>query len=641
MASSSPTPNLFLTNAPASEGEKSLIRQRIQEARNERRVTEIHLNLLSTSAKLTDEDEVRNCLQSLDDFIHDHEALLSSIRDLPPELLEKIFLQTTWVRNFETDLGVEILEPLPKFIFGPVSQVCRYWRTIALVTPGMWTSIPALCKWRSNDPEPEPVIHLIRTFLERSGNSPIHITVYITQIFDELNDSDELKTPCLDLLVSQCSRWKTAILHVDRRVIRRLQVGTLYTPVLESLNFRCRMSSLAVDNNPSQIYPLAPRLTHAIVDSWASLVYLRLPWDNIRTFTGLPNQLKHLRPAGPTLEVCCFRGPLSRMRYPTEPIHFAKLRFLSIINNNYLSREFGNSNVTTFRWIHAPTLTFLEIKGHPVWPGASLIVRDLLSNTLSSSSLLQSFTFHVRGLLEDEFKELLSAMPLLIFLDICDTPSHYFSAVGRRKPDYPQKALAPRLKLITIRDFSDRDPKPLIALCNSWQLKNEDGRRDYLCIDLVYSSSKLCLRAQDRIEGWDRGPWTKQRVPGSELSKIFGWSAFIANNFLARDEQERNYGFPRNRKRIVRPASQLNKVFTLIEEHEFSDPKMLEVSRLRPMMEDVVKLPPDVLPDEGYGFQLRAAALCHEWAGTSIFSRFVLSADLRKITLSSVLAEDL
>lgn len=541
MASTSPTPNLFLTNTPASEVEKSLIRQRVQEARHERRATEA--SLLSASTESANVDEIRKRLKSLDDFIHDHEALLSSIRDLPPELLEDIFLRTTsWVRKFETDLGVEILEPNPEFILS-LSQVCKYWRTIAIATPEMWTSIPALRKWQSDDPESEAFIYLLRTFIERSGNSSIHITVHIEQLFNDLEDSDQLESPCLDLLASHCHRWKTAILHIDRSIIRRL--GVLYTPDLESLNFRCRYAAGWMDMGGHQLPRLrllAPNLTHAIVDSWQSHSFLRLPCGNLRTFTGLPDHLKRLRRAGPTLQVCCFRGPVSVMQYPIEPIHFAKMHFLSVINNNYQHPwNFGRHNETPFRWMNAPNLTFLEIKGHPVRPGASLIVRDLLSHTLSPSSLLRSFTFHVRGLLEDEFTRLLSAMPLLIFLDICDTPSHYFSALVRRKPDDPQKELVPRLVSIRIQDFSDRNTKPLIELCDSCQLKNR-GYQCYLSIDLFYSSSRLCLQAQDRIEGWDSETWIKQRVPGSELSKIFGWATFIANHFLARDGQSEKYG---------------------------------------------------------------------------------------------------
>ena len=541
MASTSPTPNLFLTNTPASEVEKSLIRQRVQEARHERRATEA--SLLSTSTESTKE-EIRNRLQSLDDFIHDHEALLSSIRDLPPELLEDIFLRTTsWVRKFETDLDGEILEPDFEFILS-LSQVCRYWRTVSIATPGMWTSIPALRKWQSDDPESEAFIYLLRIFIERSGNSPIHITVHIKELLNNLEDPDQLQSPCLQLLASQCHRWKTAILHVDKSIIRRL--GELYTPDLESLNFRCRYAAALMNNAYyPRLYILAPRLTHAIIDNWQSHSFLRLAHFNIRTFTGLPDHLDVLRRAGPTLEACSFRGPVSMMQYPTEPIHFAKMHFLSIINNNYQHPwvSFGHHNETPFRWMNAPNLTFLEIRGHPVHPGASLIVSDLLSNTLSPSSLLRSFTFHVRGLSEDEFTRLLSAMPLLIILDICDTPSHYFSALVRRKPDDPQKPLVPRLMSIRIQDFSDRDAKPLTELCDSCELKKSGYQfEDDLCIDLFYSSSRLCLQAQDRIEGWDSETWIKQRVPGSELSKIFGWAAFIANHFLARDGQSEKYG---------------------------------------------------------------------------------------------------
>ena len=540
-STSSPTPNLFLTNSPASEAEKSLIRQRIKLARDERRTTEASLfSTESTNAK----NKLQNQLKSLDNFIHDHEALLSSIRDLPPELLAHIFLwSTSWVRKFETDLCVEILEPRPKFILS-LSQVCRYWREIALATPGMWTSIPALRKWQSDDPEPEAFIHLLRTFIERSGNSPIHVTVHITRLFKNLNHSNQLESPCLDILAFHCHRWKTAILHVDRAIVRRL--GALYTPVLESLNFRCRcpgwmaMSGLQLP----QLHLSAPCLTHAIVDSWQSHSFLKLPCGNLRIFTGLPDHLQRLRRAGSTLEVCCFRGPVSAMQYPTEPIHFSKMHFLSVINNTYRQPwfQFGHHDETPFRWMYAPNLTFLEVKGDPVHPGASLIVRDLLSNTLQPSSLLSSFTFHVRGLSEDEFKRLLSAMPLLTFLDICDTPSHYFSALMRRKLDDPQRALVPQLKSIKIQDFLYRDTKSLIDLCDSCHLNKKSGNAEYLCIDLLYSSSRLFLWAQDHIEGWNSEMWTKQRVPGSELSKISGWATFMLSQFLARGGRSEKYG---------------------------------------------------------------------------------------------------
>lgn len=63
----------------------------------------------------------------------------------------------------------------------------------------------------------------------------------------------------------------------------------------------------------------------------------------------------------------------------------------------------------------------------------------------------------------------------------------------------------------------------------------------------------------------------------------------------------------------------------------------IQVSRLREMMGDVAKLPHSALPDEGYGFHLRAAALSYEWARTCTSSRWLLCADQQRLTVYPLL----
>jgi hypothetical protein len=204
----------------------------------------------------------------------------------------------------------------------------------------------------------------MRTFIEHSRNAPIHVTVLITNALNDLSEDAQPESPCLELLASQCHRWKTAIFH-----------------------------------------------------------------SKISTFTGLPWDLAAMRPAGLNLNACTFRGPVSVMSYPTKPIRFNRLRALVIENNNYQppNLQFRQAFETPFRWMAAPNLEMLIVKGHPILPGASPIVRDLLLTTFPSSSMLLSLRFDVRGLTEDDFKTLLSATLFLKHLDICDTPSHHFS----------------------------------------------------------------------------------------------------------------------------------------------------------------------------------------------------------------------
>ncbi|KIM35305.1 hypothetical protein M413DRAFT_32564 [Hebeloma cylindrosporum] len=581
MASSTTLPpHLFQTNDPPTESERVYIQHQIQLAQFAREAVfkTIKPKFLSPRPDKEYLEDLAELL-SLEAFIYKHQCLLSPLRYLPPELLTEIFLfAIPRERFFETEPDVAIEEPNHRFILR-LSQVCRYWRKVALAEQRLWTSIPALGKWQSDQPEPESKIQLMRTFIERSGNAPIHVTILILQVFNNLIlEGGRLESPCLDLLAAQCHRWKTAILHVDLSIVERL--GQLDAPILESLNFKCRYPGawMFVSGPYPRLRVLAPRLRQVIADSWQSHSFLQLPWNEISIFKGLPDDLESMRPAGPNLKACTFRGPISRIEYPTEPILFDKLNFLFIDNSNYQPPhfQFGQEFETPFRWMAVPNLEFLFMKGHPVLPGASLIVRDLLLTTLPSSSVLLILHFHVRGLTEDDFRRLLSATPLLKRLSICDTPSHYFSHLIRGDPitpNVPQQPLLPKLECLVIRNFSGNDAGPLVALAESRRSK----RQQFLSISLFYSSIRQCLNAQERVEGWDE-ILKREGAPGSELAKVRSWANYVAKHVLGPCGKARDYGFTRRPKYISQSLLEMDAVLKLIEQHEFNDLRILEVS---------------------------------------------------------------
>jgi len=533
-------PHLFRTNDPPTEAERTYIRDQINVARLKR---ETVVDSLLSHQKQKPHSEIFAEFSSLNELINNYLTLLSPFRYLPPELLVEILLFSVHERSFMTDLGGAVFEPDYPYILG-LAQVCKYWRKFALATQELWTSIPFLRKWQSDTAESESLLQLMRTFIERSGNAPIHVTVLITNPFNNLVEGAHLESPCLNLLVSQCRRWKTAILHIDKSIVEKLV--KLYAPVLDSLNFRCRYPAAWMFHNwNASLLLLAPLLKHVIIDSWQSHAFLRLPFSRIITFTGLPPDLESMGNAAPYLTFCRFRGPVSTMSYPTEPIRFDKLCALLIENNNYQppNMQFGQDFETPFRWMAAPNLEVLIVMGHPILPGASLIVRDLLLTTLPSSSTLLFLCFNVRGLTEDDFKSLLSATPLLKYLDICDTPSHYFShliRVDHTTPDEPHQPLVPRLQFLIIRKFSDNDGAPLVALVDSRRVKGQQS----FSLNLLYSSTRQCLQAQDRLEGWDE-ILKRESVPGSELTKVRGWATYIAKQFLGRSGEGKDYGVRR------------------------------------------------------------------------------------------------
>ncbi|KAF8964032.1 hypothetical protein BDZ97DRAFT_1817620 [Flammula alnicola] len=385
-------------------------------------------------------------------------------------------------------------------------------------------------------------------FIERSGNRPIHVAIMITR--------GAHVSPLLQLLLSQSHRWKSAILHLD--LSRHLELfEDLDVPTLESLNFKCRcdVRRLVYGWFELHVDAKAPKLKHAIVDDRRSSIFLEIPWNQLLTFTGLPYDLELLRPAGPTLETCVFRGPVGIMNYPKEqPIHFSKLTSLRIANTNYQHTQhglqFGWANDIPFRWIIAPVLQNLEIIGHPVIAGASPIINDILSTTLPSNSLLKALTFHVRGMTDEDFTRLLTVMPNLEYLDLCDTPSSYFASLIATHQSFTnpeQLPLVPRLRTLKILNFSGADTDVLADVHDSRQpllyRQHEDKKIEViespvqynLLVELTFSSFRACLGGQDRIEGWDKLR-NAHATKGSEYTKVLGWARHLALQFLRRKD---------------------------------------------------------------------------------------------------------
>ncbi|KIM35309.1 hypothetical protein M413DRAFT_14609 [Hebeloma cylindrosporum] len=392
----SPLPHLFQTNAPPTEYERIYILGRIQLDLSLREELE---TLFSRPGNPHSVDlQIIERMVSFSKSIINHQKLLSPLRYFPRNFFRRYYYSPYLMRVFSTDLEVAVQEPDYQYILG-LSQVCSYWRKVALSTQGLWTSIPFLAKLKSDTSESESLLQFMRMFIERSGNAPIHVTVLIHRMFNDLEEDAQLESPCLDLLTSHCHRWKTAILHVDKCIVDKLV--KLYTPMLDSLNFRCRYPTelMFPETWDTGMIILAPHLRHLIVDDWQSHAFLIVPMRKVLTFTGLPWELESMRPTGPNLNTCTFRGPVSSMAYPTEPIRFDKLRILSIENNNCTPPDlhFGHEFDTPFRWIAAPNLKSLTVKGHPTVPGASLVVSDLLLTTLPSSSMLLFLYFNVRA----------------------------------------------------------------------------------------------------------------------------------------------------------------------------------------------------------------------------------------------------
>ena len=90
------------------------------------------------------------------------------IRSLPHELISEIFI---WVCDVEQDPSTGLMQTTIQAM--RLSHVSRFWRTIALGTPRLWTKLQVVVK-RANI---EPALELIKLWVPRSMSRPITICV--------------------------------------------------------------------------------------------------------------------------------------------------------------------------------------------------------------------------------------------------------------------------------------------------------------------------------------------------------------------------------------------------------------------------------------------------------------------------------
>ncbi|KAF8806678.1 hypothetical protein BYT27DRAFT_6636011 [Phlegmacium glaucopus] len=560
----------------------------------------------------------------------------SMLNLFPPEMLLEIFLQVVPApRSFETGNSIKFPDHDHKSIF-TLSQVCSYWRSVALSTPGLWTCIPFIYSKDRKNCRSDNFLALIRLFIERSGDTPIHITISICKLcmageYYDLID-EPIPHPAIDLILSHSHRWKSAIIHLDHYLFPLLgsleSEGESVLPILESLNVRSHYRDVyGPYTGPKNIFTNAPALRHAIFDGHQTHHCLNFPWSQLTSYIGLPDAMENLRPASAHLTTLVLRGPLSMMAYPSSSLQFPQLTSLRVEHTSHpYPHTFVLHPNTVFQYIVAPNLLSLEISDHPSEARAPRIVEHLISTTLSHCPPLQSLSFRVAGLTLNLLEKLLDAVPSLVSLDVYNIPPEDFYSLIFKTALTPDGLCAPRiqqLESLTIRglsDVDDVDVTPLVDVYISRRLIFEKSQgipqTKVPCIKLTYSSSSTCFQAQDQIEGWARH---KDYEKGSEYLKLIGWRDYLAKQFLSRvsniGQKYAIAGTPAQwKKYLCKDMSKINRFFNVIECHELEDVILLEVSRLTTIMRDISGMPAGVIPEDNvYCFRQRARSLMHKW----------------------------
>jgi len=247
-----PVPELLRTYHPPSTSQINSIQQVISDA--DSTLDALDNKILKLEDML---DDLRRRRVALDNFKQAHQAILSPMRRLPPEIIGDIFslcLHNRWQdRVFESREAPLLL-----------SQVCTGWRGIALSNSRLWSTVSLFLQ----DSISESELALVRTWLARAGEHPLSIRL--------VDPWERVTHPVIDLISSCSDRWQHVELCVAQSHFENLHSGV---PILESVKFLVVGS--AMWTQPMNAFLMAPRLHSLHFDFPISPSVMQLPWTQI------------------------------------------------------------------------------------------------------------------------------------------------------------------------------------------------------------------------------------------------------------------------------------------------------------------------------------------------------------------------
>ncbi|EAU87160.2 hypothetical protein CC1G_05849 [Coprinopsis cinerea okayama7 len=400
----------------------------------------------------TEIERLRASLQALEfrrltlqEDIAQHEASLSPLRRLPPEILSEIFLYAqgdatvSWPRVDTTGAS-----DIP-WKFG---RVCSYWRTVFMSLPKLWSRINIdlstvrLASLEANHPVQARAHEFLQACLHRSGTEPLWISLRYQpggvggpgRAQDDR--TAELASSLLAVLVGDAERWQDVALDLDNLFSYRsiLAATRDRLPILHALSLSSS-GNLAPAPRPWQAiesFLNAPRLTRLTLNNIAHPTHhLRMPWG----------QLKYLRSKGSTflegefsrilkecvlleefttedervLEVAATTAtvhphiptgtspPNGQLATVSSAVYLPHLHTLCLVNkSSYISR--------IFQLITAPSLTTLSIRARTLFnpeqtinmlrrSKASLQLRKLVMQSSKDPEVVWEENYGIVGLL--------------------------------------------------------------------------------------------------------------------------------------------------------------------------------------------------------------------------------------------------
>ncbi|KAF9060844.1 hypothetical protein BDP27DRAFT_1429607 [Rhodocollybia butyracea] len=338
-------------------------------------------------------------------------ALLSPTRKLPNETLLRIFEHVCdenllqcypwlWHKPPFTKITSPVIDYLPTMA---ISSVCSRWRTLALSSPSLWANL-AVETYATTLDKAETFFgftDVVIRYLERSGNSPLTLTLTI----HGLSDSPSAKAASLIHLTQHTWRWKTFKYRGNHSLTRYNLPFSLRFPLLVKLDIT-KLKELGRFEHCSRLHALSA------------------PWHagpSPRTY----NQLEHLK----------FRG--HSLADLAEALHaFPSLKSLRLTDtvspNGHALGTSPKANITSFAFLHGltsekvfssftfPCLTDLVVSGRTAHWRPTKAFTSFISR---SSCMITTFTLRRIAVSDVDLIATLRLMPALLHLEVAQRSS--------------------------------------------------------------------------------------------------------------------------------------------------------------------------------------------------------------------------
>ncbi|KAJ7730705.1 hypothetical protein DFH07DRAFT_1065961 [Mycena maculata] len=345
----SPFREILYTNSTPSDSECQSIRDLLVGPRQQ--IAVLTDEIVATQALL---DELTSKRAVLDEFVAAHLALVSSVRRVPTDIMQEIF-----VASLPSGQNSTITEQDAPLL---LCHICRAWRSLALSTPRLWASLHISVPYGDRI---SSMNNVVNEWLSRSGILPLSISVaFIPRVPDSAPTSMLLNT-----LVNFSSRWE----HIRFRFPVYEYLNPLASlspsdvPILRTVAMDIfhrfddqEWNNLGFIGTPSLHSAMIPSKTHG--DS-LNLLLIPVQWERLRRLSIQGTYYTYSDVALAILQKCTLLETLSLSIMhasgnlsPATPCRMDHLRNLYVSYHNSQPDDF-------FAHLIAPRLVCLEYMG--------------------------------------------------------------------------------------------------------------------------------------------------------------------------------------------------------------------------------------------------------------------------------------